>query len=107
MEQAWLEKGWHRRFALPFDVAAIGYGQTSSDVGQVRISGVLPNGYHADVHAATLRYLARIDSVELARVVDESWDPPVTAAVRLVSVIEDCSQHLGQATYVRGLFNRS
>ena len=40
---------------------------------------------------------------ELDRVVDEAWDPPVTAGVRLVSVIGDCLQHLGQAAYVKGL----
>jgi hypothetical protein len=31
----------------------------------------------------------------------------VTAAVRLVSVIGDVSQHLGQAAYVRGLAQRA
>lgn len=35
---------------------------------------------------------------------DRRWDPPVTVSVRLVSVIGDCLQHLGQAAYVRGLF---
>ena len=40
---------------------------------------------------------------ELARVVDENWDPPVTASVRLVSIFDDCMQHLGQAAYVRGI----
>jgi hypothetical protein len=28
----------------------------------------------------------------------------VTVSVRLVSVIGDCLQHLGQAAYVRGLY---
>ena len=44
-----------------------------------------------------------ITSAELDRIVDTRWDPPVTAAVRLVSVIGDTMQHLGQAAYVRGL----
>ncbi len=104
--QAWSEEGWHRRFGLPFDVSATGYGQSSHEVGLVRVSGEQLEGYHADVHEATLRYLARIDDAELARVVDGSWDPPVTAAVRLVSVLGDCNQHLGQAAYVRGLIRR-
>ena len=38
--------------------------------------------------------------------VDTNWDPPVTAAVRLVSVLGDVLQHLGQAGYVRGLAER-
>jgi len=35
--------------------------------------------------------------------VDRHWNPPVTLAVRLVSVISDDLQHAGQAAYVRGL----
>jgi hypothetical protein len=35
--------------------------------------------------------------------VDQSWDPPVTAGVRLISIVGDCLQHLGQAAYVKGL----
>ncbi len=37
---------------------------------------------------------------------DESWDPPVTAGVRLVSVISDNLQHVGQAAYLRGMLER-
>ncbi len=34
---------------------------------------------------------------------DENWDPPVTLGTRLVSVLSDDLQHVGQAAYVRGL----
>ena len=44
---------------------------------------------------------ARAD--ELARLVDENWTPPVTASARLVSIIDDAAQHLGQAAYIRGI----
>jgi Protein of unknown function (DUF664) len=43
----------------------------------------------------------------LSRVVDVHWDPPVTASVRLVSIIDDAAQHLGQAAYVRGSLIRA
>jgi Protein of unknown function (DUF664) len=43
---------------------------------------------------------------ELDRIVDESWDPPVTLGVRLVSVISDGLQHVGQAGFVRGVLER-
>ncbi len=46
-------------------------------------------------------------AAELGRVVDASWKPPVTASVRLVSVLGDTLQHLGQAGYVRGLAQRA
>lgn len=55
------------------------------------------------MHTLTLDYLAGITAAELARVVDTAWDPPVTAGVRLVSILDDCAQHLGQAAYLRGI----
>jgi hypothetical protein len=58
------------------------------------------------VTARTLEYVGELDAGELDRVVDRSWDPPVTAGVRLVSVIGDCMQHAGQARYVRGVYER-
>lgn len=99
--QAWT--GWRERFGLPFSDWATGYGQDTGEVGEVRVSGELLAGYHADVHALTLSYLEGVDADELAPVVDPEWDPPVTASVRLVSVLGDTLQHLGQAAYVRGL----
>ena len=59
--------------------------------------------YHEAVHQQTLAYLDRVDADELDRVIDRNWDPPVTAGVRLVSLLGDCLQHLGQAAYVKGL----
>jgi len=38
--------------------------------------------------------------------VDDSWDPPVTLGVRLVSVINDNDQHAGQAAFVHGIVLR-
>jgi hypothetical protein len=38
-------------------------------------------------------------------VVDERWDPPTTLGVRLVSVMNDDTQHIGQAAYLRGLLS--
>jgi hypothetical protein len=43
---------------------------------------------------------------DLARIVDDSWDPPVTLGVRLVSVVNDNTQHAGQGAFVRGLVLR-
>ena len=59
--------------------------------------------YHEAVHRLTLDVPRRVDADELDRIVDRRWDPPVTAGVRLVSLVGDCLQHLGQAAYVKGL----
>jgi len=104
VEQVWPQ--WRDRFGLPFDESATGYGQGPEEVAAVRVSGDLLDGYHRDVHELTLRYLDGSSADELDRVVDTRWNPPVTAAVRLVSVIGDALQHAGQAAYVRGLAKR-
>lgn len=106
-EQAWTRDGWYERFALPFDPEAHGYGHSSDDVAEVKVGPELLDGYQAAVHAETLRYVDTVTADELARVVDTGWDPPVTASVRLVSVLGDCLAHLGQADYVRGLAERT
>jgi Protein of unknown function (DUF664) len=104
VEQVW--PSWRERFGLPFGKWATGYGQSPEEVGKVRVSGDLLGEYHRDVHELTMRYLDDITPDELDRIVDTRWDPPVTAAVRLVSVVGDTLQHLGQAGYVRGLASR-
>ena len=48
----------------------------------------------------------RLSADDLSRVVDRSWDPPVTVLVRLVSIVDDAAQHAGQAAYLRGLLGR-
>jgi uncharacterized damage-inducible protein DinB len=105
-DQAWTGAGWARRFDLPFDDGAIGYGQSSEEVGQVRAPSDLLLGYLDDVHERTIAFVTTVDEDELARVVDEAWDPPVTMAVRLVSVIGDNLQHAGQAAFIRGVLER-
>ena len=103
VEQVWLTGGWVDRFALDLPRDAHGYGHTAEEVGKVRAPADLLAGYYYAVHKMTLAYVAGITASELARVVDENWNPPVTASVRLVSVIDDAAQHLGQAAYLRGI----
>ncbi|MGC5167823.1 mycothiol transferase [Luteimicrobium sp. DT211] len=106
-DEVWTSGGWADRFALPFDDGATGYGQSADDVGRVRASAELLRGYVDATQAAALAYLATLTDDALDRVVDERWDPPVTLGVRLVSVVGDATQHLGQASYVKGLRQRA
>ena len=105
-EQLWTVGGWVERFGLPFEVGAIGYGQSSEEVGQVKAGAELLTAYYDAVHGATVDYLRSLRDDDYERVVDERWDPPVTLAARLVSVLNDTTQHAGQAAYVRGLLDR-
>jgi hypothetical protein len=105
--QAWTSLGWAERFGLPFDPSATGYAHSSEEVGAVRVeSGELLTGYHDAVHERTADYVSGLTDPDLERIVDTSWDPPVTLGVRLVSVISDDLQHVGQAAFVRGLVQR-
>jgi hypothetical protein len=103
LEQVWTAKGWAERFGLRLPVSDTGYGHTAEQVEVVRAPAEMLTGYYDETHEQTLRYLGRITARDLDRVVDESWDPPVTLGVRLVSVINDNLQHAGQAAYVRGI----
>jgi hypothetical protein len=106
-EQVWTARGWSARFALPFETSATGYGQSSEDVSKVRVTAQLLTGYYDDVQAASTAYLAGLSDAELERIVDERWDPPVSLAVRLVSVLSDDLQHAGQAAFVKGRLTSS
>jgi hypothetical protein len=105
-EQAWIAEGWADRFDLPFAAHEHGYGMDSADVARLRVGGDLLAGYYDTVAARSAAYVATLAPDDLDRVVDERWDPPVTLGVRLVSVVNEVSAHLGQAQYVRGLLER-
>ena len=106
-EQVWIAQDWHSRFALPFDVGDTGYGHSTEDVGQVQPSIDLLLGYHDAVQKKTAAFVETLRSDDLDTVVDRNWSPPVTLGVRLVSVISDDLQHVGQAALIAGIFVRS
>ncbi|WP_344051026.1 mycothiol transferase [Streptomyces thermoalcalitolerans] len=104
LEQVWLSQGWQERFGLGLERHDTGYGHSPAQVARVRVdSGELLAGYYDAVHEQTLKALRSLAAGDLERIVDERWDPPVSLGVRLVSVLSDDLQHIGQAAYVRGL----
>jgi hypothetical protein len=105
-EQVWHRDGWMARMALPFGPDEHGYGHTAQQVAAVDVPASLLLGYHDSVHEQTVGYLERLDEEAYDEVVDRSWDPPVTRAVRLVSVVDDNLEHAGQAAFVRGIVER-
>jgi uncharacterized protein DUF664 len=108
--QVWADGGWAARFGLRGDTMEIGYGHRSARVAEVaaKVSatpGLLAE-YHEATYAQTVKHMSSITDADLSRVVDRSWNPPVTLGVRLVSVIDDDMQHAGQAAFVRGVLLR-
>ncbi len=106
--QVWVEEGFTSRFGLPFADTETGYGQSAEEVGQVQgVSGRLLREYHERVHERTTAFVTGLSGSDYDTVVDARWDPPVTLGVRLVSVVGDVTQHVGQAAFVRGVVSRS
>jgi uncharacterized damage-inducible protein DinB len=102
VEQLWPK--WRERFGLSGN--AVGYGDTTEQVARVRADAELLTAYHDAVYQQTIDLVSGVSDADLPRVVDDRWDPPVTLSVRLVSVISDCLQHVGQAAFIRGIIER-
>jgi Protein of unknown function (DUF664) len=106
-EQLWCEGIWPARFQLSADGTDTGYGHTFEQVCSIRPSAPEDlTGYFDEVLTHSIAWISALTAADLDRIVDTRWDPPVTLAVRLVSVADDCLQHMGQAAYARGILER-
>lgn len=101
-EQVHTAVGYAGRLDLALPDSDTGYGHDSEQVDAVRFAdpAVLLD-YHRECQDAARQQLRDVSGLE--RIVDGSWDPPVTLGARLVSVLDDVTRHAGQAEYVRGL----
>lgn len=106
-EQVWTAQGFDERFGLGEIGDQVGYGQTADEARAItaRDPALLIEHLEA-VTAALDGYLGTLTDVDLDDVIDEQWDPPVTRGVRLISLIDDAAQHVGQAAYVVGMPRR-
>ena len=104
-EQLWVKSGWHAKFRRPADAKDLGFGHTPEDVAAFESPDVNTLlAYHRAVLKRTKHYLATLSTTDLDRELDEPWYQPLpTVGVRLISVLADSLQHVGQAAYVRGL----
>jgi hypothetical protein len=102
-EQVWMRDGWVDRFDLDLPKDSHGYGHTPEQAAKVRAPVELLAGYYHAVHQMTLEFVASVTPDELERIVDRRWTPAVTASARIVSIIDDCAQHLGSAAYIKGI----
>jgi uncharacterized damage-inducible protein DinB len=104
VDQLYVAGGWAARFGLKADPSDTGYAHDAAQVAAVAPeSPAALEEYYRAVHERTTGFVAGLTAADLDRVVDEAWDPPVTLGVRLVSVVNDDAQHVGQAAYLRGL----
>jgi hypothetical protein len=104
--QLWSAGTWASGFGLDPDPSNTGYGHSTGEMLAVRPeSDAVVCDYLEAVSARTASMLRDMSEVDLDRIVDRAWDPPVTLGVRLASVAADNLQHVGQAAYVRGILD--
>jgi uncharacterized damage-inducible protein DinB len=105
-DQVWTGGDWAARFGLEPDPMNHGYGHSEADVRAVRPeSAEVLLGYLDAIDERMRAYLAGLTEADLDRIVDESYDPPVSLGTRLISIADDGLQHVGQAAYLRGLLD--
>lgn len=102
-EQVWTAQGFRERFDLGELGDGIGYGHTPEQARAVTVTDAdLLLEHLAAATDELIRYLRPLDAADLDAVIDTSWEPPVTRGVRLISIIDDAAQHVGQAAYAVG-----
>jgi hypothetical protein len=107
VDQVWITTDWHAQLGMEADEFALGQGDSAEAVAAIQPTDAIALvGYHDEVIGSSIAYLGGIDADELDRIVDVRYTPPVSAGVRLISVLSDNLQHAGQALYVRGIFDR-
>ena len=106
-DEVWEVRGIAQRLGLGEEGAAVGYGHTPEKARAIEVADgeALLDYVEATLDALDF-HLAGVTYADLDDIVDEAWDPPVTRAARLVSILDDAIQHLAQASYVLGMPQR-
>ena len=105
-DQAWVTDGWAQKFGMEPDPENDGRGHGPDQVAAIKPDAELLIAHHNAISDRTFAYLETVDAEELDRIIDYSYDPPVSVGVRLISVISDNIQHAGQARFLRGIVDR-
>lgn len=105
-EQLWTKDKWHARFDRAPDPADTGFGHSSEDIAAFRSpdSKTLLQ-YHLAVLELVKGYISgTLSETDLEREVESpTLGNIATVRARLVGIISEGLQHVGQAAYVRGL----
>ncbi len=105
-EQLWIKDGWHAKFNRAPDPSETGFGHSSEDAAAFRSpDGKTLLAYHRAVLERSKDYIgSKLSETELTRESKSLTLATVnTVHARLVGVINDNLQHVGQAAYVRCL----
>ena len=104
VQPVWITAGHKERFALDLPDDTEDWHHTPELAAKVAVSDIsVLTSYLDDAYAWANDYLRGLNEDDFTKVIDESWDPPVTLAARLVSIADDAAQHSGQAVYTHRL----
>jgi len=104
-DQLWTRDGWHQKFDRPADPEDIGFGDTPEDVAAFKPPETeVMMDYLKAAGQRTIGYFRGLSAKDLDRELDEpQYQPLPKVGVRLISILDDCIIHAGQAAYIRGL----
>jgi hypothetical protein len=104
-QQLWLADSWHECFNRPPDPDDTGYGHTSAQAASFRSpSADTLIGYHRATVAMIDDYLNGAPEQDFDRMAGSpTLGNTATVQARLVGVLVDALQHVGQAALVRGV----
>ncbi|MDN5806231.1 MAG: DinB family protein [Brevibacterium sp.] len=104
-EQRW--ESFRTSFNLGDIGDSVGLGHTPAQAAEVAVDDQqLLVDYLEATLTAVGRYVSQLSEDALGEVIDENWTPPVTRGVRLISIIDDAIQHVGQAAYAAGALTK-
>ena len=98
---AWLL--WHAGREVDMQLSQLnGYGQSAEEARSIVVNDQkLLVSYVAETLNALIAYAK--SGIEWDEVIDRDWTPEVTRGVRMVSIVDDAAQHVGQAAYIAGM----
>ncbi len=104
--QLWITEGWYAKFSRPAEPAETGFGHSAEEATAFRApDGRTLLAFHREVLERIRQYMLHtLSEDDLDR---ETYSPTfqntVTVRRRLVGILSEGHQHVGQAAYVRGL----
>ncbi|MFC1989431.1 DinB family protein [Chloroflexota bacterium] len=105
-EQLWIKDNWYARFNRTPDLKDTGFGHSLEDVAAFSSPDASTLfEYYCAVLGQSKRYItSKLSETELSREFDNPINPAIpNVRTRLMRVINDNMQHLGQVAYVRGM----
>ncbi|NIO08276.1 MAG: hypothetical protein GTO40_09825, partial [Deltaproteobacteria bacterium] len=103
-DQLWMGEGWAARFGMPPNPFDFGRSvtHTREQVRVFRASAELILAYHDATYERMKTYLNTATEAELSRELNEpQYQPRPTAAIRLISVLENAMTNQGQIGYLK------